>query len=80
MAVRRRAAEHTVRYACLIQMLINALSILKSMDDEVIRNSGGGIDENFEAEAEIQVNAHVNKADSAKIIFFISTSDKKFFW
>ena len=80
LAVRRRAAEHTVRYACLIQMLTNALSVLKSMDSQVIRNSAGGIDDKFEAEAKIQVNAQMNKEHLTKIIFFISTSDNKVFW
>lgn len=79
-AVRRRPAEHTVRYACLIQMLINALLVLKSMDVEVISNSAGGIDESFEIEANIQVNVHINRGHFARIILFISTLDNKVFW
>ncbi|CAF4093397.1 unnamed protein product [Adineta steineri] len=51
MAVRRRAAEHTVRYASLIQIFINALSVLKSMDDKILCSSGGGLNESFEVEA-----------------------------
>ena len=56
MAVRRRAAEHTVRYACLIQIFINALSILKSIDDEPTATTTCEIDEIFERKAKLQVN------------------------
>ncbi len=38
MAIRRRSAEHTVRYACLIQMFTNGLKVLKSMDENLIKN------------------------------------------
>lgn len=56
MAIRRRSAEHVVRYSCLIQMLINALMILKSIDENVIKNSEESISELFEIEAKKQVN------------------------
>lgn len=79
MALRRRAAEHTVRYACLIQMFINAMSILKSMDDEIVTNSAGGIDKDFESQAKMRVNIYMNTRPSLNIIF-VSTSDNRIFW
>ncbi|CAF1233206.1 unnamed protein product, partial [Rotaria magnacalcarata] len=53
MAVRRRFAEHTVRYSCLIQMLFNAIQILKNMNENTTRN--GLIDEAFEVEAKYTI-------------------------
>jgi hypothetical protein len=61
MAIRRRSAEHLVRYGCLIQMFINALYILKSMDESIIKCSAGIISEVFEIEAKNKVNIHLNK-------------------
>ena len=54
MAIRRRSAEHTVRYACLIQMFSNALQILNTMDANIVES--GNIDEEFEAQAKNKVN------------------------
>ena len=56
MAIRRRAAEHTVRYACLIQIFVNALHVLKSMEDDTIKRCVGVISEAFEKEAISKVN------------------------
>ena len=53
MASRRRSAEHTVRYASLIQMFINALHVLNIMDEKVVKC--GGISEEFEVEAKNKV-------------------------
>ena len=55
MAIRRRSAEHVVRYSCLIQMFLNALRILKTMDENVIKCCSGSISELFEIEAKKQV-------------------------
>ncbi|CAM4970814.1 unnamed protein product [Rotaria socialis] len=56
MAIRRRSAEHVVRYGCLNQMLTNGLKILKSMDENIIKCCGGSINELFEIEARKQIN------------------------
>jgi hypothetical protein len=54
MAIRRRTAEHTVRYACLIQTFTNALHILNTMDANIVQS--GGISEEFEAQAKDKVD------------------------
>ena len=64
MASRRRSAEHTVRYASLIQMFINALHVLNIMDEKVVKC--GGISEEFEVEAKNKVRG-----------YFHGTCDKK---
>lgn len=79
MAVRRRTAEHTVRYASLIQMFINALSILKTMDNDIISNSAGGISDTFEAQAKSRVNEFVYRHVSMTIIV-LSSSDRTSIW
>lgn len=56
MAIRRRSAEHIVRYSCLIQIFQNSLRVLKSMNQNLIKESGESIDETFETEAKQQVN------------------------
>ncbi|CAF3302937.1 unnamed protein product, partial [Rotaria socialis] len=56
MAIRRRSAEHVVRYGCLNQMLTNGLKILKSMDENIVKCCGGSINELFEIEARKQIN------------------------
>ncbi len=53
MAIRRRSVEHTVRYACLIQMFINALLVLSTIDENTIKYIG--INEEFETEAKNKV-------------------------
>ncbi len=53
MAIRRRSVEHTVRYACLIQMFINALLVLNTIDENTIKYVG--INEEFETEAKNKV-------------------------
>jgi hypothetical protein len=58
MAMRRRSAEHVVRYACLIQLFFNALIVLKSMDQNIIKYCGDEINESFEIEARNKVNIH----------------------
>lgn len=79
MAVRRRAAEHTVRYACLIQMFINPLSILKSMDGDVIMNNFDKIDASFEIQAQTQVNVDRRAEFSTKITSIIRFQINKSF-
>ncbi len=53
MSIRRRSVEHTVRYACLIQMFINALLVLNTIDENTIKYIG--INEEFETEAKNKV-------------------------
>ncbi len=53
MAIRRRSAEHTARYACLIQMFTNALEILKVMDESLVKT--GQINLDFEMMAQNKV-------------------------
>jgi len=60
MALRRRSAEHLVRYSCLMQMFTNALIILYSMNKNIINCSDGGLNEAFESEAKNKVNIHLN--------------------
>ncbi|CAF1394206.1 unnamed protein product [Didymodactylos carnosus] len=55
MAIRRRSAEHVVRYACLIQMFLNSLFVLKSMNDNIIKDNNGGLNEAFEIEAKHKI-------------------------
>ena len=69
MALRRRAAEHTVRYASLIQMFINALSVLKSMDAKVLHSSGGGVNGSFEIEATKKVSMRTNRKHASNIFY-----------
>jgi hypothetical protein len=60
MAMRRRSAEHVVRYACLLQMFANALTVLHSINEDTINFSNGELDEALECEAKNKVNIHVN--------------------
>ena len=53
IAIRRRGAEHIVRYGCLIQMFMNALQVLKKMNEDMTKN--GIISESFEIQAKEQV-------------------------
>ena len=69
MALRRCAAEHTVRYASLIQMFINALSVIKSIDDKIVCSSGDGNNESFEIEATKKVNFHNNRKHVSDIFY-----------
>ena len=55
MALRRRSAEHIVRYSCLLQMFSNALLIMKSIDTNIIDHCRGKIVESLESEARQQV-------------------------
>ena len=77
MAIRRRAAEHTVRYACLIQVFINALRVLKSMDDGTLKSCDGAIGEGFEKEAiskVILITIRANSAVFSSKIFVLDTA------
>jgi hypothetical protein len=60
MALRRRSAEHLVRYLCLMQLFTNALIILHSMNKNIINSCDGGLNEVFESEAKNKVNIHLN--------------------
>lgn len=59
MAIRRRSAEQVVRYSCLIQMFYNALRVLQSMNEDIIKSSGENIDDTFEKEARKLVSNYV---------------------
>lgn len=54
MTIRRRSAEQTVRYVCLIQIFTNALNILNTMDTSIIEL--GCISEEFEIHAKNKVD------------------------
>ncbi len=69
LALRRRAAEHTVRYSCLIQMFLNAIHILKSMDNYKIKLSDGALTEEFEIEAKNKVKIRSKKTKTVFIYF-----------
>ena len=58
MALRRRSAEHVVRYACLIQTFMNAIQVLQSMKDDTSGLKDGAITEEFEIEARDKVNIY----------------------
>lgn len=61
MALRRRSAEHVVRYACLIQTLMNATQVLQAMENNTGNFKGGAITEEFEIEAREKVNIFWNE-------------------
>ena len=61
LALRRRSAEHTVRYSCLIQLFLNATTILNAMSRDVIKLSDGTLTEEFEVEAKKIVKIRFKK-------------------
>ena len=58
LALRRRGAEHVVRYACLIQIFMNAIKVLQLIVNETRNFADGAITEEFEIEATAQVNVY----------------------
>lgn len=58
LALRRRGAEHVVRYACLIQIFMNAMKVLQSMENDTSNFADGAITEEFEIEATDKVNIY----------------------